>query len=915
MKFAIKLVSLVVISALAGCGETETATSYVAKAKNFQSSQIDEKLIALKNAIKLEPQNVEARLLLGETYLNQGFASGAVKELEKAYELSGNKTKLVPLLARAYILTSSDEEVLDLNKHVNSLPNETAVHYLAYKTLAEIRLGNLDNAKSSVEQANILLPDSAFSLLAQAYFDMAEGNLYNAENNAQKLLTIIPEQKDTILLLGQVNTALNEHAEATVYYTQYAKLQPKSSIVVMFLAQSLLKEEKYQEAEKYADTILASAPNQPFANYIKAMSQFSFKNYSEAQEYAEIALKANFNQASLKLVAGISAYFSENYEQSHHHLESIVQHLTPQHPARKMFALSQLQLGMLDDISSTLEGFNASTVEDNKFLSTLSYQMAELGAVDKARIIAKKSTNTLPNDAGQNMREGILKLMLNDVSGMADLKNAVKLNPDMLGAELALAYAAIKSGDYQQAIDIAGDWKIKHPKKIGGYNVLAAVYLKQGEIDAAKKEMHESLKVSQKNLFSLLELTNLAMLEGDKKEAEKLSEFAAKEFPLNTKVLKQYYSIRRDEAAFNKIKNLYLSDTKKISIALLYAELLINAGNYNEATNILDTFENNVKSPKEMWLLKVAAQKSAGNNNKALLLLEEWTKANPYHIEPIIMLSDYYGRMQDEQKALNIIEKALAGAHSDNRMLKLGKMQLLLDTGNIYRSKEYFDVLKTDNLAEPITQGIEGKIALLDKNYVKASKLLAKFYNTNPLSKNALLLNKALQGNNKNQAAIELLEFHLENNNKDNNVRLALANNYLNTEPQKAISAYKRILEDHPNSVMVLNNVAWLSMEAGNLEEAITFSESAFKLAPNNINIIDTKAMILFKAGRKGEALRHLGTAHDLSKGKNSSIALNYAEVLIASKRNKSAVKILNAISTNNDSERKRLKELMVLAN
>ncbi len=915
MKLAIKLVSLVVISALAGCGESETATTYLAKAKSFQSTQVDEKLIALKNAIKLEPDNVEARFLLGETYLNQGFATGAIKELEKAYEFIYNKNKLVPLLARAYILTSSDESVLDLSNNVNSLSNEAAVHYLAYKTLAEIRLGNLDNAKSSVEQANILSPDDAYSLLAQAYLDMADGNLYNAENNAQKLLNIMPEQKDAVLLLGQVNTALNNHSEATTYYTQYAQLQPKSSIIVMFLAQSLLKEEKYQEAEKYADTILASVPNQPFANYIKAMAQFSLKNYSEAQERAEVALKANFNQASLKLVAGISAYFTENYEQSHHHLEPIVQYLTPQHPARKMYALSQLQLGMLDDISNTLEGFNASTVEDNKFLSTLSYQMAELGAVDKAKIIAQKSTNKLPADADQNMREGILKLMLNDPSGMDDLKSAVKLNPDMLGAELALAYAAIKSGDYKQAIDIADKWKIKHPKKIGGYNVLAAVYLKQGEIDAAKKEMHESLKVSPKNLFALLELTNLAMIEGDKKEAEKLSEFAAKEFPLNTKVLKQYYSIRRDEAAFNKIKNLYLSDTKGLPVALLYAELLINAGDYNEATNILDTFENNVKSPKEMWLLKVAAQKSAGNNNKALLLLEEWTKTNPYHIEPIVMLSDYYGRMKDEQKALNIIESALGSAHSNNVMLKLGKMQLLLDMGNVYRSKEYFKVLKTQNIAETISQGIEGKIALLDKDYIKASKLLSKFYNANPLSKNALLLNEALQRSNRSQSAIELLEFHLEKNEKDNNVRLALANNYLNIEPQKAILAYKRILEDHPNSVMVLNNVAWLSMEAGNIEEAITFSESAFKLAPDDVNVIDTKAMILFKAGRKGEALRHLGTAHDLSKGKNSSVALNYAEVLIASKRKQSAIKILNTISTNNDSERNRLKELMILAN
>jgi tetratricopeptide (TPR) repeat protein len=232
----------------------------------------------------------------------------------------------------------------------------------------------------------------------------------------------------------------------------------------------------------------------------------------------------------------------------------------------------------------------------------------------------------------------------------------------------------------------------------------------------------------------------------------------------------------------------------------------------------------------------------------------------------------------------------------------------------VYKAKEYFKVLTKQNIVEVLSQGIEGKIALLEKDYKKASKLLAKFYNENPLSKNALLLNKALQGNNKNSAAIELLEFHLENNEKDNNVRLVLANNYIGSSPGKAISAYKRILVDHPNSLMVLNNVAWLSMEQGDLEDALAFSESAYKIDSNNVNVIDTKAMILFKLDRKGEALRNLGTAHDLSEGKNIGVALNYAEVLIASNRNQSAIKILDAIETSDKTELNRIRTLKALA-
>jgi len=914
MKLANAIVSLGVISVLAGCGEQHTAASHIEKAKSFQATDVDAKLIELKNAVKLESRNAEARFLLGQVYLNQGYATGAVKELEKAYDYSYDNNKLIPLLARAYILDSSNDEVLDLNKHLNGLSKESAVHYLAYKTLADIRLGNLVEANSSVDQAGVLLGSSAYTHLALAYLNMAEGNLEDAKNYVDKTLTLIPKQLDALLLLGQINSAQNNHKEATINYTAYAEAQPKSSIIVMFLAQSLLKEEKYLEAEKYADSILAASPNQPFANYIKALSQFELKNYQVAKDHAETALKTKFNQGPLKLVAGISSYFLGNYEQSHSHLESIVQYLAPGHPARKMFAMSQLQLGMLDDIPNTLEGFDVKTDEDGKFLSTLSYQMAQLGAVNEAKEIADKAINKASGSAEQNMRDGILKLMLNDPSGMQNLKNAVEINPDMLGAELALAYAAIQSNDFEQAKSIAERWKEKYPNKLGGYNVLAAVHLKQGDTDLAKAEMHKSLKVSGKNLFALLELTNLARLEGDNTEALRLSDFAVKEFPKNTKVLRQYYAIRNDDAAFDKIKQEYKLDTKDLSMALLYADLLNHTKQYKEAIVVLDEFDNTVKSPKQLWASKVASQKGAGNNNKALLVLEEWMEVNPFHIEPIVMLSDYYGRKKDLTQALSIVDKALSGAHSTNKLLKLGKIQLLIDLKDTYRAKEYYQVLKEENIQGMLSQGIEGKIALLDKDYKKASKLLSSFYNEHPLAKNVLLLNKALKGSGKGSVANAVLEHHLSNNDKDHNVRLVLANNYIGSAPQKAISAYKRILEDHPESVMVLNNVAWLSMEEGDYEGALSYSESAYKLTPDNIDVVDTKAMILFKLDRKGEALRHLGKAHELAKGKNNAVALNYAEVLIASNRNQSAIKVLNAIVTTNDAERNRKNKLKVLA-
>lgn len=910
MKLAKILVSIGVISALAGCGENETAATFIEKAESFKVSEIDSKLIALKNAIKLEPKNARARYLLGETYLAQGFGAGAVKELEKAYKFKYDQNLVIPSLARAYILTTSDEDVLDLDKDFSTLSDESKIHYLAYKTLAAIRTSNIDLAKASVELADSILPNNSYTLLANAYLKMSEGDLESAKGAVNNTLTILPDQIDAVLLQAQIHTALREHAEATELYLRYAKLQPKSNLVILLLAQSLLQEKKFLEAERYADSILSAAPNQPLAHYIKAMSQFELKNYQKALEHSESALRAKFNQAQLKLIGGVSAYFLGNYEQSYFHLEAIVKFLAPEHPARKMLAVSQLQLGMVSEISETLEGFNSTTKEDDKFLSSLSYQLAELGAFDDAKEIAQHATSKAPENAEQNMRDGILKLMLNDPSGLQNLKEAVALQPDFLGAELALAYAAIQSKDYTQAIEISNQWKEKYPDKPGSYNILAAVYLKQGLTEKAKVVLNQSLEISKKNVFAFLELTNLAMLEKNVDEAKRLSNIAVQEFPNNTNILRQYFSINNNEEAFERIKELYKLDKKNVAIGLLYTELLIKAKKFTEAVNVIDVYETSVKTPKKLWQLKVISHNGLKNINRAQTILEDWMKTNPYHVEPIILLADFYSRKRDTDAALNLVNKALRSHHTNNSVLQMGKMQLLIDKKSTSEAKSYFEEIKPLGMKESVAQGIEGKIALLEKDYRKATKLLSLFYKTQPTSRNAILLSTALQGDNKNNEAILHLESYLEKNENDQNVRAVLANNYINGYPKKAIKAYKIVLEQFPSNVLVLNNVAWLSMEQNNLDEALSFSERAFKVAPEVVNVIDTYAMILLKHDRKSEALSHLVKAYDLSEGKNNEVALNYAEALIANSRLKKAAQILASIKTPSSLQNQRKIEL-----
>jgi putative PEP-CTERM system TPR-repeat lipoprotein len=735
-------------------------------------------------------------------------------------------------------------------------------------------------------------------------------------------LDISSENPEAIMLLGQINTALGLYNEASKNYLKYAEIQPKSRIIVLLLADSALKDNDYESAEKYADSILKSIPNQPFAHYIKAMTRFEVQDYKEAIVHAEQAELFGFNSPQLKLVAGASSYFLENFEQSHHYLSAIVEFLPAEHPAMKMFAISQLQLGLIGDITDTLSDFTVTSKEDAKFLSTLSMQLAEIGAIDDAKQLAAKVTSKQADNAEDNISTGILKLMLNDPSGITNLQTALPLKPDMLSAELAVVSAAIQVNDFEKAFEISKEWQEKYPDKPGAFNVLATIYLKQGKLDLAKVSLNKSLKIQPKNHFAISQLMNIALKGNEIAEASRLSELGVSAFPEDVKMLKQYYIVSRTDVqkkalATAKIKKLFESKTDDLALGLLYAEVLIDQDNFNEALRIIDSFEVSIRSPNKLWQLKVIAHRKINEGRGLSSVIELWAKTNPYALEPIIFLVDKHMRNREIESALSLVNKALKSSQKNNVMLKSAKMQILLDTRMLPEAKVFYPEFSSDDMNEKIVEGVDGRIFLLENNYKKAMPLLKNFYKNFPSSQNVILLAIAQNGAKQANEAISTLEAFLVDNKSDNRVRSLLANYYLANQQEKAIPLYEEMLIVQPGNIIFLNNLAWLNLENNNLDLALKYSAEAVKLAPKHPIVLDTRGMVLLKAGEKGIALKALTSAYKLSNGNNVDIKINYIEVLIRNDKKKDALSIIRSMKMEGltQAQKQKVDDLISLAN
>ncbi len=907
MKFVKASVCLSVLLALSACSEKETVEGHLSNAKTYLSeNKVNEGVIELKNAIKLDTKNAEARFLLGKLYLELGDGLAAVKELERARTLKYADNKVLPLLARAYILTDADADVLALTDAAQVLASVEQSQYFAYKTLAALRLEDIPLAKASAEIANDANEQGVYAMLAQAYVQLAENNFEQAQTLVTRILTIDSNLPDVLMLQGQVATLMKNYLLASESFKQYQQLQPRSGVVQLLLADALLKAGEYLEAEQYADAILASISGQPFAHYIKAMARFQQQDYKKASEHAEQALSADFNQFNLKLVAGASAFQLKNWEQSHHHLSAIVNYLPTEHQARRMLAVSQLELGLVDEISATLGDFDAENEDDVQFLSSVSFKLLELGATNEAKKLIERSNQLAQPDANQNARQGILKLMMNDPSGIQDLKDAVQLNPEFIEAELALAFAALQANDIEQAKTIANKWQEKYPEKAGGFNLMASIHIKLEEFQQAEQQLQKSLAIEENNVFAITEQLRIARLQKNETLSKERGEQAIALYPYNNKVLRHYFGIYKNEQALEKLADAYNQDKKNIQKAMLYSEALIVLSELNKAVSVLQAFEHESKLPKRYWQLLSLVYRQKQDASQVQSTFEKWLKANPYHIEPVVLLADFYAGQRKFDRGLIVVNRAF-DYHPDNLILQLVKMQLLLNSKQIEQAKQSYNKLALTDINDNLKKGLLGRIMLLERKYTQAVPKLESFYTAYPSSQNAVYLTAAYLGDNDKGKAVQVLEKHLQKEPENARIKTMLAGLYLDNDQNKAISAYTEIAKQQPSNVVANNNLAWLYLEQGEVDKAFEHAEKAMELAPQIANVVDTYGKILLKKGDKRAALKQATRANELANGKDVDIELNYIEALIANSRNNEAKTLLSELQpkTNAQQEKK----------
>lgn len=233
--------------ALGGCQRSADPAALIAEARHYrQSGDILAAVIQLKNALQQDPDNRDARRLLGEVYIDQADAVSVEKELRRALALGTPTADLLLLLAKSMLLQGQYQRVLD---EFNSLPDPAR-----RPALLGLRAGallGLDKHAEALAMFNDALktdPTLADALLGLARIAFAEQQPDQAAELVARALAAHPGDADCLRFKGDLLRIAGKQEAAMAVYQAILALHPHNAQARVDVASLLTDRGKFAEA-------------------------------------------------------------------------------------------------------------------------------------------------------------------------------------------------------------------------------------------------------------------------------------------------------------------------------------------------------------------------------------------------------------------------------------------------------------------------------------------------------------------------------------------------------------------------------------------------------------------------------------------------------------------------------------------
>lgn len=860
--------TMLLIGGIAACSKTQSTQALVAEARQYQQKGDNKAaVIQLKNALQKDPNDFEARYLLGAIYNETGDPMSAEKEIRKAISLGLGSGKALPELAKALLEQGQFQKVLDETKSIPEAKADAAISTL--RGSAYLALAKNHEAKESFELALKNEANYPDALIGLAKFSFLEKDIDSATRLSEQAASQNPKNINAWLFKGDLLRTLGKTEPALAAYDQALKIEPNNNTAHIAKANLEIGAGKFDAAKADIDAARKSTPKGLIVFYTQALLDFSQGKHAAAWESLQQVLRVAPDHMPSVLLAGAVQFALGSMPQAEQHLNNYLAKNPDNLYARKLLASTLLKKGQPQRALDALAPALKNGQQDVQLFSLMGESYMQTKDYTKATEYFTKASTLAPQAAQLHTALALSKLGQGESArAVAELEMSTSLDAKSPQAGILLVMTHLRLKEYDKASTAVLALEKQQPDNPLVQNLKGGVYLSKKDIPNARASFEKAL-VLQPSYFPAVQ--NLAQLDvqenkpdAAKKRYEALLDKDKKNIQAMTALASLALSQKQIKEATAWLERASSENPDALQPAMLLAAHYLRMGEKQKSLNVAKKLQ--VLNPSNPDVLGLLAQIQFANDDKpaALETYSKLVTVQPDSAVAQLRLASLHMAMQNQSAASDALKKALT-LQPDFLDAQLAQASLEMVKNNYDGAMAIARQIQKQRPKSPVGYVTEGDVLMAQKKPALAVKAYEQAYAIGKSGPLLIKVHASLSQAGKGKEATVRLTQWLKEHPADPTTRMYLAGTYLADKQNKAaIEQYQAVLQQNPKNATALNDLAWAYQQEKD-PRALEYAEKAYQLVPDNPAILDTLGWILVEQGNTTRGLPLLQKASSLA--------------------------------------------------
>lgn len=868
---------------LAACGNTISDAEYVQHAQDFlDKGDLNSAAIELKNALQRNPNNPQARRLLGDVQFELGDLPGAEKELRRARELGVADDAVLPLLARVLLGREKYKELDALSpQRVSSATAKAEV--LSAQGLGKLARGKLVEAQKLIDAAIKQAPDVTYAGVARARLLASNREYTEARKELDRVLRLDARYALAWSTLGALQQSQDQLAEAETSYSNAIENRLANSVDLLSRAMVRIQLGKYEAAQKDVDILLKRLPQHPTVNIAQGLLHLQENKLQAAKESFELSLRSNDRQLLPKYYLALINLRLGNIEQADDYGEQALAAAPNGVAVRELLAAIKLKKQEFGQAEDLVRPIVAVRKDDIKALDLMASALIGQQKASQAVPLLEKVIALQPDSATAELRLGAALLAAGSPEpGVEHLENSLAKDPGLNSARLLLVRHYVDQKNLDKAMQVAKAYRDNQPDSPSPWNLIGGLFLKQGEEQEAVNAFERARKLAPGNPGANYYLAALAVKAKDYKKARSYYEDVLAHHKGHLDTLLKLVALdaveKKEPDMVSHLKQATAAHPEAVVPNVMLARYYLVKGEADKVAPLMVELSKRDKNTAGVLEVMAYSQLAQKQYSEAKYSLEQLVERTPKSAQLHFLLAQSYAGLNDvramEQELHRTVDLApehipahIALAHLAMRQNQKEKMQ------------EQLEILEKLAPEQPDVIYLKAILARAEGNQKEAEGLLEEVFAKAPNTETMLSTARQKWIMGDPQGALKVQEEWADEHPADLVASLGLAAAYSKEgDRDKAIVQYEKVLQKDDKNVVALNDLAW-NLREKQPAKALEYAKKASELAPDSASILDTLAMVQLSNKQVVEAQRTISRALEKAPNKPS---LRYHSALIA---------------------------------